>query len=419
MANYKTVSGKSVISTKFLQVLRTPHLRDIWPAPFLPIKRRLGDPWWDGRWDDGVVIEAGEPVGIVTWQGRDWLVPCVGTSAATMTYGQYDIDQLIEDIDVPGSAVTSLGASTATLAPVIPLGISLKPVLRNFSYSNGYQIDTVYENYSPDLKPTVMSNGRIEIPYLRFGAHAIGAVTPGAPIGPGNVSGGTLSATNRPFLKYFQITETGPAGAGTAATASVTIADTENADDGDTIVISVPFYGWSATYTFADTPTGTYDVGIGANAAATILLLKAKVNATVPAGVGVAAEGGTGNRTLTITSGVYGTRGNFEIEATGDHLTDGTVDGVDASGVAAYDNSSSAGNIAFILGYVNEVKASLVELGTEPFLTHVVTTPGFDLAGRNSGGVPEELRVKGNHPSGDLVPEDYTQAGYVRIEITK
>lgn len=399
---------------------RVPHFKDIWPYPCLPAIRKMGYGAGDNRWDDAVVIDQGEPVGIyVDSNGRRWLVPCVGTTAVTITYGSYDVEQGIENIDSLGSAIGSAGVSSATIPAVLPLGIAKDPIVRSFSYTTGIPAFSDFaQNYKPEYKPTIAKDGIIEIPFYRFGPKAIGDADAGDSIMPGNINGGTISASNRPFLKVANMSSITGATVSNQATVVITVAVGNALEDGRQFTLVTQ----GNTYTFTVLTSGTPVAAdgeflVGAANTDTATSLKAAIDAVIPTAV---ATTGIASNAVTVTAAVYGSEGNFtytELTAISDLSASASNATQDVSRLEVT-SVPAIKNLNMIMGKVLLAAKDLYEIGDSvPSLYYMKTTPGLALAGSATGGVPAEFYVAGNSPKGNVLPVDYTEAGFVRILI--
>ncbi len=400
---------------------RTTHLKNIEPHPALPVKRLYGAVIGDGRWQDAVVIEQGEPVGIYRdpTTGRQYIVPATGSGAATATYTSVDVDQLIESLDTPGVAVAAAGTTSASFTKVFPIGVANAPIGRNFSYTNGVRNfpSSLYQNYNPELKPVIANNGVASIPFYRFGALKFGRdPDPGDSIVPKLIT--NISATNRPafdvanMLAMGALTATAPSYAITVAAGNGVVAGEtfKIHHAGNTYTLTAVAYGGTA-----DTSAGEFVVADASDEATTAANIKATLDVILPPGDLTASVSGA---VVTITSLIVGAEGN--ITAT-DAMTDvsGSATNATDTGVIIElsGNAGAVKNLNHVMGKVLQVFRSLDEDGQAPALSKVVTTPGMGLSGRDTYGIPAHLFQVGNSLRGNVAPNSYNDAGSLRILI--
>lgn len=424
-----------------INVDRTYHTKDIRPWPYLPAARIAGEGWHDRRWEDNIVILPGEPVGLVQQFGRSWIVPCIGpTAAGRIQYSALDVGLTLDITTGEPVDAANIGAPSdaGTMPATLPIGIAIEPIRANQVYTTndqpGYaQYPDVWENYDPALKPVVMQMGYIEVPYIRFGANAMGDLDPGENVMVGVISG-PLGAANRPRIIPANFVGTG--NDFTAATIAVQLTDNADVAAGDTLTITSGT-GDSVTITVVDAEpditAGEFMAGVDAEE--TVANAVSALQTIMPSGMySSIVISGVDDEIFTITAKALGPEGNFTYEVEEDAA--GTWDETiadSANGAATINitgNVASPQNLAYKIGRVQVVFGHLGELEgnrghgkdafgafAEPHLQKMVTTPGLDLAGRDSGGVPAHLRVLGNSSKGNRVPADWSEAGYVRLTI--
>ena len=186
----------------------TPALGDdVRVCPFLPIIRYNQD--HRGQWskgDSGIVIEAGEPLGIATIGGKKYLVPA-SPVPYKLQYSQLDVG-VVEDIDNKLSAVGAAGKSTATIPATEPIGLAHQAVRQSPLLSDSTEL---YCNWDPTFKEVAVRRRHFTVAYFRKGPKAMGAITEGnlivvaAPASDG--ADVILSADHRPVLKAAGIAQ--------------------------------------------------------------------------------------------------------------------------------------------------------------------------------------------------------------------
>ena len=127
-----------------------PALQGLRPSPFLPIKRI--DEALDG---DGIVLEAGQIVGLGDGTNIDRYVEANGGSAAAVTYTALDIGKA-KDIDAPTAFVTAAGTATAVIPANKPVGwLPMKLLNAN--------LEDLYTNYSVQPHVNILCDYFIEM----------------------------------------------------------------------------------------------------------------------------------------------------------------------------------------------------------------------------------------------------------------
>lgn len=389
----------------------TPALgNDVKTCPYLPIKRNSN--LWQGNFsnfDVPVVIEAGEPIGV--WEdssGNKWIVPA-SPVAYQITYGASDVGY-VEDIDVPGSMVAAAGDSTATIGPVLPIGLAHQPITQNAYLSTGTIIN---ENFDVSFKAVAMRRRHFMIPYFRYGVNGIGFVREGDLCVVQAIYANKLSAANRPKLGPARMN----AGTATPATASTRVITPTFADvtDGDQLTIAIQ--GCTVVFEVGSgTNTGTHVYfAKGANVAALITNFIAAWAASALSLRGTPTST-DGNTTITITAIEEGAIAISYTETNDQNA--GWAAGATSAGTAETgdihaDETINALHLGTIVGRFLRVWQNGVP---DTFDLSKVSTPrGTSLAGTGTNGVAQELAFAGNTFEGNVIPSAYTTAGALLI----
>lgn len=183
----------------------TPALGDdVRVFPGLPIVRYNQD--WRGQWskgDSGIVIEAGEPLGVVKIGAKKYLVPA-SPVPYKLVYSQLDVG-VVEDIDHPLASVGAAGKSVALIPASAPIGLAHQAVRQSPLLTDSSEL---YSNWDPTFKEVAVRRRHFTVAYFRKGPKAMGAIKEGELIvvaAPAAVGGGDndiiLSADHRPVLK--------------------------------------------------------------------------------------------------------------------------------------------------------------------------------------------------------------------------
>lgn len=391
----------------------TPALgNDLRVLPYLPAKRK--SQLWQGNFsnfDMPIVIEAGEPVGVyVDDQKRPWMVPA-STRAYSLTYGTGDVD-VCEDIDNPGTFVQAAGASSATIGPILPIGLAHQPIMRNSHMSDGTIIN---DNFQPDWKAVAMRRRHFQIPYFRQGPNKIGKVYHGDLLAVGSVSGDSLSSTQRPKLVPARMSLSSIVSS-TQGTITIVKTSGTGASAGDELSITV--HGVTVNFEAGTGDSTAFHkfFAAGANGVAALTNLAAAINASalrarLASDVTVDEPSGQ-DPEIVLTALSHGSTTVLAYTEVSDDDTKWSatvVQGIDGSGGLRADAVPDERHIGFIVGRVLRVW----EWGVpDTFdMSKVVTPKGSGLAGTGTNGVAQELAFAGNTFEGNHLPSDFTTAG--------
>lgn len=374
---------------------------DVRVFPGLPRLRSAQDDL-NGPNSDYIVIEAGEPIAIVTIGGAKWIVPAAVT-AYTLTYSAIDIDE-VEDVDSLGSLVASAAASSASVPAAAPIGVTPHPIRQNARLTTG---EMMYDNYDRTDKEIVNRSRMFMIPYRRRGVNAVETVKEGDLIAVGSINGNTLSASNRPRLVPADMTPSG-AGEGTAATIVFTSLQANFANIEEDEVLSLTVDGVTAEFV-----PGT-DFVTGANADAFVANFAEAINASALAPKGTAVAS-TSADTVTFTANIKGDldcAASVDSGATGTDITVAVNEGVASTSALHADSNINSLNVGLILG---RCVRAWETLPANFDLSKAATPDGSGAAGSDTKGIPQDLYVRGNSSDTSSLPTTFAEAGALLI----